>query len=187
MKNSIKSLGAWLTVSLTMALGMTSCGSSETNSTAEEVETLTSQAISTDSLLSIASEHVGDTLCVRGYVRHTCKHSGRRCFISDAKRENQIRVEAGGKIGGFNKELIGSEIAVRGALQEYRKSKEDVEKQIVELTKKAEGLTKEDGSAEQCDIERGNLDAQMAYMDERGLDYYPIYYIDGVDYEEIAK
>ena len=61
-----------------------------------------------DSLLKVADRMVDQTVTVRGFVTHTCKHSGKRCFIVGDDPNTSFRVEAGGEIGGFNRELTGS-------------------------------------------------------------------------------
>ncbi|MDR0687615.1 MAG: hypothetical protein LBF55_02885, partial [Prevotellaceae bacterium] len=61
-----------------------------------------------DSLLTAADSLVGKTVSLRGYVTHTCKHSGKRCFLVGESQTATIRVEAKEGIGGFNRELVGS-------------------------------------------------------------------------------
>lgn len=65
-----------------------------------------------DSLLNIAAENVDKTIQVEGYVTHTCKHAGKRCFIVGESQKASMRVEAKGNIGGFNRELAGSKLSI---------------------------------------------------------------------------
>ncbi|MBQ3636341.1 MAG: hypothetical protein II951_12110 [Bacteroidales bacterium] len=164
---------------------LAACGTG--NAKTEEAapsECIQGVAITTDSLLTVAEGLVGDTVYVRGYVRHVCKHSGKKCFISDKERKMQIRVTAGGEIGGFNKELIGSEIAVKGILKENRISKEDLEKAEQEIeAEKAQG---DASKVQTCETELSDIAAKKAFMDLKGLGYYPDYYVAGLDFVECA-
>ncbi len=166
------------------SLIITSCGGQTSQSAsvevAEETECLMSSAISMDSLLVVAEGLVDDTIVVRGNVRHTCKHSGRKCFISTADRSNKMCVFAGGKIGGFNKELIGSDIAVKGILRVQRISREDVLKAEAEL----EAMKAQGSNVAGCESELGNIAAQKAYMDLNNQDFYPQYFVEGLDFME---
>ena len=75
----------------------------------------------------MAEKQLNDTVVLKGVVKHTCSHSGRRCFIADSTGKLTIRVEAGGNIQSFNKELVNSEIVVTGVLQEQRLSQEYID------------------------------------------------------------
>ena len=75
---------------------------------------LASKALDVNGLLNVAEKQLNDTVVLKGVVKHTCSHSGRRCFIADSTGKLTIRVEAGGNIQSFNKELVNSEIVVTG-------------------------------------------------------------------------
>ena len=77
---------------------------------------LASKALDVNGLLNVAEKQLNDTVVLKGVVKHTCSHSGRRCFIADSTGKLTIRVEAGGNIQSFNKELVNSEIVVTGVL-----------------------------------------------------------------------
>ena len=120
-----------------------------------------------DSLLKVADRMVDQTVTVRGFVTHTCKHSGKRCFIVGDDPNTSFRVEAGGEIGGFNRELTGSEY-----IDQYEE----------EVNEKKH---KEDGSAETCQAELNNINEMREWMKAHNKDYYSIYYMDGERYEVI--
>src|SRR5215469_8008586 len=80
--------------------------------------------IELDQLLAVADQKVDSTLTVVGYVTHTCKHTGKRCFIVGESQDLSLRVEAQGEIETFSPELIGSKLAVTGILKEQRLSNE---------------------------------------------------------------
>ena len=77
-----------------------------------------------DQLLAVAEQELENTITVVGYVTHTCKHSGKRCFIIGESQKATMRVEAEGDIGGFSAELVGSKLAITGVVQERRLSEE---------------------------------------------------------------
>lgn len=133
-------------------------------------------------LMENAEELLGKTVTVRGSVTHTCKHSGKRCFIVGEDPNLSMRVEAKGEIGGFNRELVGSELAITGVLQERRLSQEYIDQYEKEVSEKA---AQEDGSAESCEAELSNIEEMRAWMKENNRDYYSIYFLDGESYEVV--
>lgn len=135
-----------------------------------------------DDLMSYVDENVDKPVSVTGYVTHTCKHSGRRCFLAGESQKYTVRVEAKGNIGGFNKELTGTKIKVDGTLRERRLTTSEIN--AMEETIEAKRI-KDDGSAEACDTETANVEKMRAWMKENGKDYYSIYFIDGEDYVEV--
>ncbi|MDR0544333.1 MAG: hypothetical protein LBG30_03175 [Odoribacteraceae bacterium] len=141
-------------------------------------------AIELDSLLLVADALVDKQVTVRGTVTHTCVHSGKRCFIVGESGNATFRVEAKGEIGGFNRELVGSKIEVRGAVKERRLTAEFIDQHEKEVN---EQKTREDGSAESCAAELANIQQMRAWMKERGKDYYSIYYMDGETYDVVEE
>lgn len=137
-----------------------------------------------DSLLAIADQKVDQTVKVHGYVTHTCKHSGKRCFLVGESKNSSFRVEAKGEIGGFNRELVGSKLEITGVVKERRLTKEYLAQTEKELN---EQKAKEDGSAESCQAELNNISEMRAKMKELGKDYYSIYYMDGQNYEVLQQ
>lgn len=172
---------------LASALFFLSCGNSakqdvKSGDVAEQAAQSDVQVYSLEDLLANAETLVDKPVSVKGHVTHTCKHSGRRCFLAGDSSNVTIRVEAKGDIGGFNRELIGSEIVVNGVLHENRLSPT----KIAEMEKSIESKKiKDDGSAESCDTETANIQNMRAWMKDHGKDYYPIYYIDGQNYDEV--
>lgn len=154
-------------------------GNADANAT--QVES-TSKVYTLDELLNNAGELLGETVTVRGSVTHTCKHSGKRCFIVGEDPNLTMRVEAKGEIGGFNRELVGSELAITGIVQERRLSKEYIDQQEKEINEKA---AQEDGSAETCAAELSNIEEMRAWMKENGKEYYSIYFMDGESFEVV--
>ena len=137
-----------------------------------------------DDLLAAADGLVDKTVTVTGFVTHTCKHAGKRCFIVGDSQKTSFRIEAKGNIGGFNRELTGSEIAVTGTLRERRLSQEYLDQAEKDANDKK---MQEDGSAESCEAELANIAEMKAWMKEHGKDYYAVYYMDGEDYEVVEN
>lgn len=167
-------------------LFMTSCGNkSEKNVEAEANSTQVEANVPTyelNKLLADAESFVNKTVVVKGTVTHTCKHAGKRCFIVGEDGKTSFRVEAKGDIGGFNKELVGSELAIKGILKENRLSKEYLDQQEKEVN---EQKVKEDGSAETCQAELDNIASMKEWMKANNKDYYSIYYMDGESYDVV--
>lgn len=162
------------------------CGNKNTNGANRAVETLgqevSDSVYSLDELLAVADLMVDKTVKVKGKVIHTCKHSGRRCFIVGVNGDVSMRVEAKGNIGGFNRELIGSEIELTGVLKEHRLTKDDVDTKEKETLEKAK---MEEGSSKSCQAELKNIESIKDWMKKNNKDYYATYYIDGLDYKNL--
>lgn len=135
-----------------------------------------------DDLLKVADQNVDKKVKVIGYITHTCKHSGKRCFIVGDSQKTSMRVEAKGNIGGFNRELTGSKVEIAGTLKERRLSKEYLEQAEKEVNEKA---AKEDGSAESCEAELNNIAEMRQWMADNNKEYYSIYFMNGEEYEVV--
>ncbi len=134
-----------------------------------------------DDLLKVADQYVDKTVKVSGHVTHTCKHSGKRCFIVGESENASMRIEAKGEIGGFNRELVGSKIRVTGPIKERRLSLEYIDQMEKDVNvKKAE-----DGSAESCQAELQNINEMRQWMKDNKKEYYSIFYMDGQEYEVV--
>lgn len=137
-----------------------------------------------DDMLLKADELLDQKVTVEAYVTHTCKHSGKRCFVVGESQKTSMRVEAKGNIGGFNRELIGSKVLITGTLHERRLSQEYLDQMEKDMNEKK---LQEDGSAESCEAELANIEEMKAWMKENGKDYYAVYYMDGEDYEIVEE
>ena len=163
---------------------MMSCGNKQNDgSAAQSADATKSETIAKvyqlDDLLKVADQLVDQNVKVRGTVTHTCKHSGKRCFIVGENENVTMRIEAKGEIGGFNKELVGTDLEVSGIMKENRLTKEYID-QMEKATN--EKMVEEDGSAETCEAELNNISKMREWMKANDKNYYSIYYIDGQDY-----
>ncbi len=170
---------------ISVALLMVSCigtGSKKSSSeqSAETKSATESKIYSLDDLLLVAETLVDTEVTVKGTVTHTCKHSGRRCFMVGEDQKTSFRVEAKGDLGGFNRELIGSELAMTGMLRENRLTTEYLDAWEEQL-KEQEG--KEDGSAESCEAETNNINNMREWMKNNNKEYYSLYFMDGTAFE----
>lgn len=170
-----------------LGMNLTACSHSSKKATAEAADTTavsTSQAQYVEDLLATADTNVGKEITLRGFITHTCKHSGKRCFVAGKDQKTSIRVEAKGEIGGFNRELIGSEVLIKGILRENRLTKEYIDQMEEAIREKK---VKDDGSAESCDAETANIAGMRQWMKDNGKDFYSIYYVDGTSYEVVEE
>lgn len=159
---------------------MVACQSKTKNNATQEEST--PKAMVVDQLLNDAEKLVDKEITIQGHVTHTCKHSGKRCFIVGDNPDLSIRIEAGGEIQGFNRELVGNTIAIKGILKERRLTAEYID-QWEEKVKLKE--VKEDGSAETCAAETNNIAKMREWMEENNKDYYSIYFVNGLSYEVV--
>lgn len=157
-------------------------GNKETLVEQKDVDLPKDQIYTMDNLLANAETLVNKQVKVKGFVTHTCKHSGRRCFLANESQELTVRVEAKGNIGGFNRELVGSEIEVTGKLMERRLTVGEIDEMEKAINEKR---VKDDGAAESCDAEMANVAQMREWMKKKGKDYYSIYYINGEEYNEL--
>ena len=168
-----------------LSAAIISCsGSKKQSNASSEAQTRAASELAVfalDDLLPAAAENLEDTLTVVGYVTHTCKHAGKRCFIVGESQKASIRVEAKGDIGGFNRELVGSKLAITGILKEHRVSEEYISAMEKDVNQRAA----EDGSAETCDAELRNISDMRQWMKDNNKNYYVIYFIEGLSYEEL--
>lgn len=170
-----------------IALFTASCGGTKTEKSEQQEENTTAANVTgykLDSLLAVADQLVDKTVTVKGFVTHTCKHSGKRCFIVGDDQKTSFRVEAKGDIGGFNRELVGSELAITGIVKERRLTKEYIAQYEEEVSEKK---VKEDGSAETCQAELNNIKGMREWMKANDKDYYSTYYMDGESYDVIEN
>ena len=146
----------------------------------QEIKKVKEKAISIAEVMDIANENVDKEVYFKGLVKHVCSHSGRRCILIDSTGTLSIRVEAKGDINGFNRELSGIKIAVKGKIAEKRLTVDfinDWEEKV-----KAKDKNREDGG-KHCSSELSNISDMRNWMKNHNKDYYSIYYINANSYE----
>lgn len=137
------------------------------------------QAFTVSEVLADADNHVDKEIIFEGLVNHVCSHSGKRCFLVDGN--NSIRVEAMGNIASFNRELSGNKIMVKGILRE----KQIDESRIDEMECNTKEKQANSHNAESCQAELDEIQTMRDWMKEKDKNYYSVWYVDGIDYEEI--
>ncbi|MGQ1945590.1 hypothetical protein ACT3CD_00640 [Geofilum sp. OHC36d9] len=175
---------------LTTAFLLTACGSSGSKSknttetipaeTSEAVTVDTSKAINVDRLMKIAADNVDQEIVIKGVVTHVCKHSGKRCFLKDESTDTSIRIEAKGDIGGFNSELNGTRMVVKGFIREKRLSEKYInqwEQKTINQKEQAEI------DQNQCSAELSNIKEMRDWMTANNKDFYSVFYVDGTNYK----
>jgi hypothetical protein len=129
-------------------------------------------ALELEQLLSVADQTVDQTVTVVGYVTHTCKHSGKRCFLTGESQAVSLRVEAQGEIDAFSPELIGSKLAITGMLKEQHLSREYID----EMEHEVKQLQRNEAMSEEaCEAELSNISDMRQWMQDRDKDYYVIF------------
>lgn len=148
--------------------------------------------LTVDELQQQGKDLVGKEVMVKGMVTHVCKESGARCFIMGSTEDVSIRIEAG-KIGSFSQEQMGSDIQVRGILQEVQLDEEDLaemEKSAVagESANKGHALGHDgpsmhsvDGGNHDSINQNKKLEEMSQKLAESEEGYVPVYYLDGVE------
>ena len=165
----------------TIGFGCANTQKSNSVETQHEVVDLSPESAATiEGVLSQASESVEKEVVVKGMVTHVCKHSGKRCFLTDSDGKTSIRVEAMGNINGFNTELDGSQIVVKGVLKEDRMEAEFIKEWETKTLAEKEKSEKED---DLCEAELSNIQHMKDWMAANNKDFYSVFYIEGVDYE----
>lgn len=139
------------------------------------------ELISLEKFMSVAVDNVDAQVAVSGMVNHVCSHSGRRCFIVDSTGQLSVRVEAAGQIESFGKELIGSEIKVKGLIKEVRLMADEIDE--MEREHIDDNPSEEKATDEHCSAEMANIKKMREWMKMHGKNYYSIFYIDGLSYE----
>lgn len=154
-----------------------------TNQTKKTAETA---VLTVDELQAQGKELLGKEVIVKGMVTHVCKEGGARCFIMGSTEDVSIRVEAG-KIGAFTQEQMGSDIEVRGILQEVQLDEEDLEELA---SAEHDGNAHGQGGVAMHDIDGGNhdsinrtkkLDEMSQKLAESPEAYVPVYYLEGLE------
>lgn len=143
-------------------------------------------------VIETAEKNLEKEVFIKGMVEHVCKHSGKRAFILDTINDISIRVESGGSISGFNNELAGMTIAVKGVLKEKQISKEYIDNWESKVKAKIEEEEEDhdhdhdhddEGHSHSCSSEMNSINKMRKWMKENQKDYYSVYFIMGQEYE----
>ena len=159
-----------------LAVALISCTG---NNKEQQVETI----FGLDELMLVVDQKVNDTVSVVGYVTHTCKESGKKCFIAGESQEISLEVLAGGEIEVFDAELVGSKLQITGVIKESQMSQEA----IAELEKGVQEKIEGGESEESCAAEMSSIGEMRKWMEAHNKDYYVSYYIDGLSFKKLEQ
>ena len=154
---------------------------------AETTEVKTETVLTVDQLLDQKENLIDKEVVFKGTVDHVCKHSGKRAFVFGSTEDIRIKIEAGGEIRGFDAELIGSDIQVKGILKELRIDEAYINQMEDDLKKDHDGEGKgEDHESEEENQKQVDKIKQMRTeiaSIEKG--YKSVYHIAGLSFTKI--
>ena len=142
------------------------------------------EAFTPEKLMAKGASLIGQEIQIQGTVSHVCKHAGKKCFLTSEDSDAAVQVMAGGEIAAFDKELIGSDIVVKGKVQERRITKDQIAEQenaLKEAVEKADSKEK----SEHCSHSMQNVSKMKQWMADNSKDYYPVYFVEGLSYEVV--
>jgi hypothetical protein len=137
------------------------------------------KAYNVDELMDTIGTQVDKEVTVYGTVTHVCVHTAKKCFIENENKDLSIRINAGGIIDVFDRDIIGSRIEAVGVVKEQRIEKE----QIDETEKTAHENMDNEEAHDQCETMLKQVAQMRAWMEKNKKDYYANYYIDGIRYK----
>ena len=188
-----------LSVLLSGALMLTSCGNRNTSKQNQTEQTEEVAVAEVDDILNQASELAGKEVEVEGICTHICKHGGRKVFLMGSSDKVMIRVEAGEKIGAFAPECVNNLVRIKGILVEDRIDEaylahweEQLKNQTAEKHGEGEGGCSTEKQARGEQNVTTNDDRIKAFREriaerkaKEGKEYLSFYHIDGLSYEVV--
>ena len=176
-------------VALMLAFSFASCQGNQNKAQEETVETkaqVQTTVTTPEKVMSDGASLVNQEVEIKGTVNHVCRHGGKKCRLAGTTEGAWVQVMARGEIKQFDKELIGSEIVVKGIVKERKITKEMVEEQeksVKEAMNKAEN--KEEKA--HCSSSMGNVEKMKQWMADNNKDYYAVYFVEGTSFEKVQK
>ncbi len=178
-----------------IALFFAACNTAtqETGEQATEAENQEIVMMSTADFLTHPEDYVGKEVVVDGIAIHVCQHGGKRMFIvGDETEEERIQVKAGDNIDAFDVELEGSDITLKGVVDELRidepyltewenELKADNPESEKKIHRGEEGHEHHEGDV---DHEYEQIVAYREQMKEKGVDHLSFYSIIVKEYKE---
>ena len=176
-------------LSLALALTFASCQGGQKKSQAEDAKAevkAQTVVITPEQVMKDGATLVGQEVQIKGTVNHVCRHGGKKCRLAGTTEGAWIQVMARGEIKEFAKELIGSEIVVKGTVKERKITKEMVAEQE-NAAKAAMDKAETKEAKEHCSSSMGNVEKMKQWMADNNKDYYSVYFVDGVSFEKVQK
>ncbi len=178
------------------AVILSACGSQtqkpENKVQEETVAEATPVQITVEEFSDKAGDLVGQEVAVSGTVVHVCKHGGKRMFIMNEDQDVRIKITSGEGMAAFNTDMEGSDVAVKGIIEELRIDEDYLQNWENELNAEKGGdsehkiHTGEEGHEEhEGDVEH-ELEQISNYRDmlkESGKDHLSFYNIACIEYQ----
>lgn len=76
--------------------------------------------ISVDDFQEKAAEYVGQEIYITGLCDHVCKHAGKQLQLVGSTPDITMKIQAGEKIGKFQKDIEGDNLKILGLVSENR-------------------------------------------------------------------
>lgn len=174
-------------VAMMLAISFTSCQGNQKKTQEETVETKNQvevTVVTPEKVMSDGASLVDQEVEIKGTVNHVCQHGGKKCRLAGTTDGAWVQIIARGGIKEFDKELIGSDIVVKGTVKERKITKEMVaeqEKAAQEAMDKAENAE----AQEHCSSSLGNVAKMKQWMADNNKDYYSVYFVEGVSFEKV--
>lgn len=132
-----------------LALGIAACQGKQ-EATTDNIDSTEVAVISVDDLLANPDSLVGQTITVKGFCSHLCKHGARKAFLVGAgDNATPFRCEATPEMGdSFPQEAINQQLLVTGILVEDRIDEEYV-KSMEEQNAAAEKAAAKEGKKDE--------------------------------------
>ena len=105
-------------VFITLVIFLASCGSGSDQK--QKTENTEVPALTVANFDSLAGQYIGQEVQVEGLVDHVCRHSGKRMFLILPDAAGRVKVVTGDNIASFDVELEGTDVIVRGVVDELR-------------------------------------------------------------------
>lgn len=135
------------------------------------------EAVTLDSLLTVAEAYVGDTMTLRGIAATDCCDGA--LYVTDSACTNKIRI-ASTAPDFCSVAENGQAVCVRGVIREDRVTRDELASKAAE----ADSLRRSGAiSEEMCERVQNAIAAKKAYMDFTRRDYYSEFYIQGTSIE----
>ncbi len=169
-------------LALSFALLMVSCGKTEKKAPQNQIA-----RVKIADFAALDQSLLQKTIEVEGLVLHTCRHGGRKMFISDGTPDNKIKILATDKSGSFDKTLEGVKVLVTGKISEERIDEKFLNEWEQEVRAEQENEPKPEGAT--CKFEENKdmqtINKMRAELKSNGKGYVPRYSLECESYKKI--
>ncbi len=128
---------------LILAIGLVACGTStqkQENKNQEEVVLEANPVtVIVEDFDSVAGDLVGQEIEMTGTIVHVCQHGGKRMFIINEDPDMRVKITTNEDMAAFNTDLEGSDVVVRGIVEELRIDEDYLQNWESELQAEAGG------------------------------------------------